>query len=232
MLRSPLHFQVKMASTTGQKFAVHGRHNISWQDMPAPSFYSISSESGSGSGERGKEARANKRNDIILQAKGTTGDESGAAAGVGDGGGVGRGAGTRTKNRSAVRRLGDTYAIEIKPKQGWLQLASDVNDLFDLMPSGAVTKPKETTCNQEENEPSARDKCWCRFCSMQLLKVSGDARREGSLTYSFTNFDRCTMGKSNVWATTVRWIYFPGMSTSPATRSQEPETGSSPCSAQ
>lgn len=113
-----------------------------------------------GIGERGKEARANKRNDIILQAKGTTGDESGAAAGVGDGGGVGR-------------RLGDTYAIEIKPKQGWLQLASDVNDLFDLMPSGAVTKPKETTCNQEENEPSARDKCWCRFCSMQLLKVSG-----------------------------------------------------------
>lgn len=115
-----------------------------------------------------------------LQAKGTTGDESGAAAGVGDGGGVGRGAGTRTKNRSAVRRLGDTYAIEIKPKQGWLQLASDVNDLFDLMPSGAVTKPKETTCNQEENEPSARDKCWCRFCSMQLLKMhNGKIKRLG-----------------------------------------------------
>nr|NP_001286649.1 inositol phosphate kinase 1, isoform D [Drosophila melanogaster]AHN56444.1 inositol phosphate kinase 1, isoform D [Drosophila melanogaster] len=119
-------------------------------------------------------------NPCETMAKGTTGDESGAAAGVGDGGGVGRGAGTRTKNRSAVRRLGDTYAIEIKPKQGWLQLASDVNDLFDLMPSGAVTKPKETTCNQEENEPSARDKCWCRFCSMQLLKMhNGKIKRLG-----------------------------------------------------
>ncbi|XP_039228090.1 inositol-pentakisphosphate 2-kinase isoform X3 [Drosophila yakuba] len=94
-----------------------------------------------------------------LQAKGTTGDE----AGVG-----------RTRNRSAVRRLGDTYAIEIKPKQGWLQLASDVNDLFDLMPSGAVTKPKETPHNQAENEPLAREKCWCRFCSMQLLKLHNE----------------------------------------------------------
>ncbi|XP_039481447.1 inositol-pentakisphosphate 2-kinase isoform X4 [Drosophila santomea] len=158
-----------MASTTVQKFAVHGRHNISWQDMPAPSFYSISSESRDrgirGMWQRGKEARANKRNDIILQAKGTTGDE----AGVG-----------RTRNRSAVRRLGDTYAIEIKPKQGWLQLASDVNDLFDLMPSGAVTKPKETPHNQAENEPLARDKCGCRFCSMQLLKLhNGKIKRLG-----------------------------------------------------
>ncbi|XP_039481446.1 inositol-pentakisphosphate 2-kinase isoform X3 [Drosophila santomea] len=100
-----------------------------------------------------------------LQAKGTTGDE----AGVG-----------RTRNRSAVRRLGDTYAIEIKPKQGWLQLASDVNDLFDLMPSGAVTKPKETPHNQAENEPLARDKCGCRFCSMQLLKLhNGKIKRLG-----------------------------------------------------
>ncbi|XP_032570987.1 inositol-pentakisphosphate 2-kinase isoform X8 [Drosophila sechellia] len=113
-------------------------------------------------------------------AKGTTGDETGAAAGGGGGGGNGGGAGTRTKNRSAVRRLGDTYAIEIKPKQGWLQLASDVNDLFDLMPSGAVTKPKEATCNQEEKEPFARDKCWCRFCSMQLLKMhNGKIKRLG-----------------------------------------------------
>ncbi|XP_043641941.1 inositol-pentakisphosphate 2-kinase isoform X2 [Drosophila teissieri] len=105
-----------------------------------------------------------------LQAKGTTGGEAGgAAAGVG-----------RTRNRSAVRRLGDTYAIEIKPKQGWLQLASDVNDLFDLMPSGAVTKPKETPHNQPEKEPLAPDKCWCRFCSMQLLKLhNGKIKRLG-----------------------------------------------------
>ncbi|XP_033152546.1 inositol-pentakisphosphate 2-kinase isoform X2 [Drosophila mauritiana] len=115
-----------------------------------------------------------------LQAKGTTGDETGAAEGGGVGGDDAGGAGTRTKNRSAVRRLGDTYAIEIKPKQGWLQLASDVNDLFDLMPSGAGTKPKEATCNQEEKEPFARDKCWCRFCSMQLLKMhNGKIKRLG-----------------------------------------------------
>ncbi|XP_037716483.1 inositol-pentakisphosphate 2-kinase isoform X3 [Drosophila subpulchrella] len=107
-----------------------------------------------------------------LQAKGKTGDETG------DGGGAA--AGTRTGNRSSVRRLGDTYAIEIKPKQGWLQLASDVNDLFDLMPAGAETKPKEEPRNREEQEPSPRDKCWCRFCSMQLLKLhNGKIKRLG-----------------------------------------------------
>ncbi|XP_043947896.1 inositol-pentakisphosphate 2-kinase isoform X2 [Drosophila biarmipes] len=100
-----------------------------------------------------------------LQAKGTTGDGTGGGA-----------AGTR----SSVRRLGDTYAIEIKPKQGWLQLASDVNDLFDLMPAGAETKPNEEPRNQEEQPPPARDKCWCRFCSMQLLKLhNGKIKRLG-----------------------------------------------------
>lgn len=154
MLRSSLHFQVKMASTPGQKFAVHGRHNISWQDMPAPapSFYSIYSRG------QWEGARANKRNDIILQeAQGTTGDGTGAAEPGRRGGGV--------------RRLGDTYAIEIKPKQGWLQLASDVNDLFDLMPPGAETKPNREP--HPEMKPRDPDKCWCRYCSMQLLKVSG-----------------------------------------------------------
>ncbi|EDX16224.1 GD23766 [Drosophila simulans] len=59
-----------MASTTGQKFAVHGRHNISWQDMPAPSFYSISSESGSGSGDGdgdGDQGNVAKRREQISQ---------------------------------------------------------------------------------------------------------------------------------------------------------------------
>jgi len=121
-------------------------------------------------------ARANKRNDIILQAKGKTADETGDVGGP---------AGTRTGKRSHVRRLGDTYAIEIKPKQGWLQLASDVNDLFDLMPAGAETKPKEEPRNQEEREPSPRDKCWCRFCSMQLLKVSEWDDNEGHLGFFF-----------------------------------------------
>ncbi|KAH8372785.1 hypothetical protein KR009_004999 [Drosophila setifemur] len=106
-----------------------------------------------------------------LQAKDTTGDGSGAA---------GSKEGNRNKYRSGVRRLGHTYAIEIKPKQGWLQLASDVNDLFDLMPAGAQTKPtgggkeKEEKLGQidQEHQALTRDKCWCRYCSMQLLKVS------------------------------------------------------------
>ncbi|XP_052842213.1 inositol-pentakisphosphate 2-kinase [Drosophila gunungcola] len=97
-----------------------------------------------------------------LQAKGTTGDGT----------------------RSGVRRLGDTYAIEIKPKQGWLQLASDVNDLFDLMPAGEETKRKEEPRSQEKRDEKEelghRDKCWCRFCSMQLLKLhNGKIKRLG-----------------------------------------------------
>lgn len=39
---------------------------------------------------------------------------------------------------------------------------------------------------------------------------SGD--NEGRFSFSFTPFDSCTMGKSNVWATTVRWSCSPGMS--------------------
>ncbi|XP_017051743.1 inositol-pentakisphosphate 2-kinase isoform X2 [Drosophila ficusphila] len=112
-----------------------------------------------------------------LQAKGTTGDGAAGAE-------AGRGAGT--KDTAGVRRLGDTYAIEIKPKQGWLQLASDVNDLFDLMPTGAGTKPKEQPQDQkdegetEEEEQRDRDKCRCRFCSMQLLKLhNGKIKRLG-----------------------------------------------------
>ncbi|XP_044249217.1 inositol-pentakisphosphate 2-kinase isoform X1 [Drosophila takahashii] len=96
-----------------------------------------------------------------LQAKGTTGDETGGAGAT----------------RTPLRRLGDTYAIEIKPKQGWLQLASDVNDLFDLMPPGAETKPKD---QGEQKEQEQKDKCWCRFCSMQLLKLhNGKIKRLG-----------------------------------------------------
>ncbi|ALC41528.1 Ipk1, partial [Drosophila busckii] len=73
-----------------------------------------------------------------------------------------------------ISRLGDTYAIEIKPKQGWLQLPSDVSDLFDLMPSvGAATMelPKvQAKCSS----------CRCRYCSMQLLKLqSGKIKRLG-----------------------------------------------------
>ncbi|KAH8254137.1 hypothetical protein KR032_008648 [Drosophila birchii] len=110
-----------------------------------------------------------------LQAQDTTGDGTGAAARTKEAG----------EKRSGVRRLGDTYAIEIKPKQGWLQLASDVNDLFDLMPAGAETKANRESGNkQDKHRPEEklkdRDKCWCRFCSMQLLKLhNGKIKRLG-----------------------------------------------------
>lgn len=80
--------------------------------------------------------------------------------------------GTRTRG---IRRVGDTYAIEIKPKQGWLQLPSDVSDLFDLMPAAAregdgneTIDPAQFTCDPSMSEC----KCRCRYCRMQQLKVS------------------------------------------------------------
>jgi len=81
-------------------------------------------------------------------------------------------------NVVGITCLGDTYAIEIKPKQGWLQLPSDVSDLFDLMPAGAAeTMDMDASCNprQEQGQQGLTltpDKCRCRYCSMQLLKVS------------------------------------------------------------
>ncbi|XP_068144213.1 LOW QUALITY PROTEIN: inositol-pentakisphosphate 2-kinase [Drosophila tropicalis] len=86
---------------------------------------------------------------------------------------------------AGVRRLGHTYAIEIKPKQGWLQFASDVNDLFDLMPTEAKTATtKDQTTRQREGESNEtgqgqemkpildKGRCKCRYCSMQVLKLS------------------------------------------------------------
>lgn len=184
-----------------------------------------------GGGRVADEERANKRNDIILQAKGRTGD------GTEEGG--------RNRSWSGVRRLGDTYAIEIKPKQGWIQLASDVNDLFDLMPAVAETKPNKDTKAEDKREWEAkeqpepepeweqkdqeqqaltRDKCWCRYCNMQLLKVSewdDTGIPKVVLVFPFIPFDSCTMGKSNVWATTVRWSYSPGMSSNSRAGSNE-----------
>lgn len=77
------------------------------------------------------------------------------------------------QEQQAIQRVGDTYAIEIKPKQGWLQLPSDVSDLFDLMPEasdGQTIDPAQLTssCNRSRGE----GKCRCRYCSMQQLKVS------------------------------------------------------------
>ncbi|XP_017025128.1 inositol-pentakisphosphate 2-kinase isoform X1 [Drosophila kikkawai] len=108
-----------------------------------------------------------------LQAQDTTGDGTGAAA---------RSKESGDRRGGGVRRLGDTYAIEIKPKQGWLQLASDVNDLFDLMPTGAETKPNRDRREKQhpEEKPWDPDKCWCRYCSMQLLKLhNGKIKRLG-----------------------------------------------------
>lgn len=83
-----------------------------------------------------------------------------------------------TEESRGIRRVGDTFAIEIKPKQGWLQLPSDVSDLFDLMPAAAAAAaaregdetidPAQLTCDPLMSEC----KCRCRYCSMQQLKVS------------------------------------------------------------
>lgn len=78
-----------------------------------------------------------------------------------------------TVESRGIRRVGDTFAIEIKPKQGWLQLPSDVSDLFDLMPAAAregdeTIDPAQLTCDPLMSEC----KCRCRYCSMQQLKVS------------------------------------------------------------
>lgn len=82
-----------------------------------------------------------------------------------------------TEESRGIRRVGDTFAIEIKPKQGWLQLPSDVSDLFDLMPTAAAAAaregdetidPAQLTCDPLMSEC----KCRCRYCSMQQLKVS------------------------------------------------------------
>lgn len=83
-----------------------------------------------------------------------------------------------TEETRGIRRVGDTFAIEIKPKQGWLQLPSDVSDLFDLMPAAAAAaaaregdetiEPAQLTCDPLMSEC----KCRCRYCSMQQLKVS------------------------------------------------------------
>ncbi|XP_032585817.1 inositol-pentakisphosphate 2-kinase isoform X2 [Drosophila mojavensis] len=113
-----------------------------------------------------------------------------------------------TSSSCGVSRLGNTYAIEIKPKQGWLQLPSDVSDLFDLMPTGDGTmdptcEPEPQPEPQAEPEPEPKpvkanestatkkvrptvdtllkpDKCRCRYCSMQVVKLHlGKIKRLG-----------------------------------------------------
>ncbi|XP_032291825.1 inositol-pentakisphosphate 2-kinase isoform X2 [Drosophila virilis] len=90
----------------------------------------------------------------------------------------------QSSRSSGISRLGDTYAIEIKPKQGWLQLPSDVSDLFDLMPTGDGTM--DTTSEPAKVRPTVHsmlnpDKCRCRYCSMQLVKLqTGKIKRLGN----------------------------------------------------
>ncbi|XP_016980650.2 inositol-pentakisphosphate 2-kinase isoform X4 [Drosophila rhopaloa] len=172
-------FNFKLGSANGEQNSAHAvlavgsitHHTISATTFVLCHTTSRSNSNRSWSWRSDNLSKDPNPNPCETMAKGTTGD------GTREEGGGARGS-------SGVRRLGDTYAIEIKPKQGWLQLASDVNDLFDLMPAGAETKPKEEPRNQEEalrdQEPLARDKCWCRFCSMQLLKLhNGKIKRLG-----------------------------------------------------
>ncbi|KAH8410991.1 hypothetical protein KR222_004917 [Zaprionus bogoriensis] len=97
-----------------------------------------------------------------------TGSSSGYSSGSGS-------VSSSSSSCGGVARLGDTYAIEIKPKQGWLQLPSDVSDLFDLMPAaGDQTIDPSLTCDRGKS----RGKCRCRYCSMQQLKLqSGKIKR-------------------------------------------------------
>lgn len=113
---------------------------------------------------------------------------------------------TRTRG---IRRVGDTYAIEIKPKQGWLQLPSDVSDLLDLMPAAAregdgneTIDPAQLTCDPSMSEC----KCRCRYCRMQKLKVSATLQNifachltchSLTLPLSFSPSVSCKLAKSN-----------------------------------
>ncbi|EDW02458.1 GH22003 [Drosophila grimshawi] len=87
------------------------------------------------------------------------------------------------KDSSGITRLGDTYAIEIKPKQGWLQLPSDVSDLFDLMPAG--DGKTDSTPDPAKVRPTGPllltpNRCRCRYCSMQFVKLqTGKIKRLG-----------------------------------------------------
>lgn len=77
------------------------------------------------------------------------------------------------EEQQGIQRVGDTYAIEIKPKQGWLQLPSDVSDLFDLMPEGSEGQTIDPSAQLTSCNPTRLEgKCRCRYCSMQQLKVS------------------------------------------------------------
>lgn len=114
-----------------------------------------------------------------------------------------------TEETRGIRRVGDTYAIEIKPKQGWLQLPSDVSDLFDLIPAAAregdgdeAIDPAQLTCDPLMSEC----KCRCRYCSMQQLKVSATLQNifachltchSLTLPLSFSPSASCKLAKSN-----------------------------------
>lgn len=86
----------------------------------------------------------------------------------------------KIKRKSKTELIGDTYAVEIKPKQGW-PLPPDVvvNDLFDLRRKPtrgepAATATAATSASELNNAVDNSHIMRCRYCAMQFLKVSYD----------------------------------------------------------
>ncbi|XP_054739519.1 uncharacterized protein LOC129245411 isoform X2 [Anastrepha obliqua] len=71
--------------------------------------------------------------------------------------------------------IGNTFAIEIKPKQGWLLPPDVVNKLyFDLkspMRTKAMVEATTTDVQRPEVEGDKSHAARCRFCAMQYLKL-------------------------------------------------------------
>ncbi|XP_028902188.1 inositol-pentakisphosphate 2-kinase isoform X1 [Zeugodacus cucurbitae] len=69
--------------------------------------------------------------------------------------------------------IGDTYAIEIKPKQGWLLPTVVVNNLLELQKRPAPAEQQQELTGAEWRQASAHShhSARCRFCAMQFLKL-------------------------------------------------------------
>nr|XP_036223269.1 inositol-pentakisphosphate 2-kinase isoform X2 [Bactrocera oleae]XP_036223270.1 inositol-pentakisphosphate 2-kinase isoform X2 [Bactrocera oleae] len=75
--------------------------------------------------------------------------------------------------------IGDTYAIEIKPKQGWLLPTEVVSNLFELKKRPALATATAATAEQQQEtkraevmaKPARCHVARCRFCAMQFLKL-------------------------------------------------------------
>ena len=65
--------------------------------------------------------------------------------------------------------IGDTFAIEIKPKQGW-KLPGNVKDFFAAGAATATITATPTRSQPDTRLPEVKT-TRCRYCEMQFLKV-------------------------------------------------------------